>query len=82
MAYADAFYTRDPDSLNAARTALHEAIGDAALVDAAGIGSIFEAVVRVADSTGTPLEDYKAEISKELRQDLGINEFPSAKNVS
>jgi len=82
LAYADAFYTRDPDSLDAARTALHEAIGDAALVDAAGIVSIFDAVVRVADSTGTPLEDYKAEISKELRQDLGINEFPSAKIAS
>ena len=58
------------------------AIGDAALVDAAGIVSIFEAVVRVADSTGTPLEDYKAEISIELRQSLGINEFPSVKNAS
>lgn len=82
MAYADAFYTRDPDNLDAARTALHGAIGDAALVDAAGIVSIFEAVVRVADSTGTPLEDYKAEISIELRQSLGINEFPSVKNAS
>ena len=81
MAYADAFYTRDPDNLDAARTALHGAIGDAALVDAAGIVGIFDAVVRIADSTGTPLEDYKVEISKKLRQNLGINDFPSARNT-
>ena len=81
LAYADAFYTRNSNSLDVARRLLAEAIGNAALVDAAGIVSIFEAVVRVADSTGTPLEDYKVEVSEELRQDLGINDFPSAKNT-
>ena len=79
LAYADAFYARNSNSLDVARTLLAEAIGNAALVDAAGIVSIFEAVVRVADSTGTPLEDYKVEMSEELRQDLGINDFPSAR---
>ena len=63
------------------RAELREAVGDAALVDAAGIVSIFDAVVRIADSTGTPLEDYKVEISKDLRQDLGIDDFPSARTT-
>ncbi len=62
-----------------ARKALHAAIGDGALVDAAGIVGIYDAVVRVADATGTPLEDYKVEISEGLRAELGINEFPSAR---
>ncbi len=80
LAYADAFFARNSNSLDVARTRLAAAIGNAALVDAAGIVSIFEAVVRIADSTGTALEDYKVEISEELRQDLGINDFPSARN--
>ena len=81
LAFADAYYTLDPDALDAARAELREAVGDAALVDAAGIVSIFDAVVRIADSTGTPLEDYKVEISKDLRQNLGINDFPSARTT-
>ena len=81
LAFADAYYTHDPDALDAARAELREAVGDAALVDAAGIVSIFDAVVRIADSTGTPLEDYKVEISKDLRQNLGINDFPSARTT-
>ena len=81
LAFADAYCTDDPDALDAARAELREAVGDAALVDAAGIVSIFDAVVRIADSTGTPLEDYKVEIPKDLRQNLGINDFPSARTT-
>ena len=79
LAYADAFYADEPSDLDRARKTLHAAIGDAALVDAAAIVGIYDAVVRVADATGTPLEDYKAEISEDLREELGINDFPSAR---
>ncbi len=81
LAYADAFHAGDTAALDAARAALHAAIGDAALVDAAGIAGIFDAVVRVADATGTPLEDYKVEVSEDIRKELGINDFPSAREV-
>lgn len=79
LAFADAFYSEDTNALTHAREALHEVIGNAALVDAAGIVGIFDAVVRIADATGTPLEDYKVEISGDLREELGINNFPSAR---
>lgn len=78
-AFADAFYADDPNALPAAREDLHDAIGSAALVDAAGIVGVYDAVVRIADATGTPLEDYKVEISGDLRAELGIDEFPSAR---
>jgi alkylhydroperoxidase family enzyme len=81
LAYADAFHADEADALAAARDVLHESIGDAALVDAAGIVGIFDAVVRIADATGAPLEDYKAEISEDLRADLGINDFPAAREA-
>lgn len=79
LAYADAFYSGDAEALKQSRQVLHTAVGDAALVDAAGIVGIFDAVVRIADATGTPLEDYKIEISGVLREELGINDFPSAR---
>ncbi len=81
IAFADAFYSEHTGALDGARETLRAAIGDAALVDAAGIVGIFDAVVRIADSTGTPIEDYKAEISEDLREELGINDFPSARDV-
>lgn len=79
LAYADAFYADDSAVLDQARQTLRAAIGDAALVDAAAIVGIYDAVVRVADATGTPLEDYKAKISEDLRDELGINDFPAAR---
>ena len=78
-AFADAFYAESPAALDEARAALHAAVGDGALVDAAGIVGVYDAVVRIADATGTPLEDYKVELSAGLRDELGINDFPSAR---
>ena len=47
-------------------------------MDAAGVLSIFNAVVKIADATGIPLEEAKAEASEDFRSDLGINDYPSA----
>ena len=50
-------------------------LGDAALVDAAAIAATFNAIDRVADSTGIPIEDGKAESTADFRAELGINAF-------
>ncbi len=50
-------------------------MGAAALVDCAGVVAVFNAVVRIADATGIPLETYKEEISVELRRELGIDDY-------
>ncbi len=76
--YADAYFA-DDGRLGDAGDRLRETLGAGALVDAAGVVAIFNAVVRIADATGIPLEDYKAEISVELRSDLGINDFPASR---
>ena len=77
--FAEAATGDDPDRLARARTAVSDTLGPAALVDSAGVAAIFQAVVRIADATGIPLEDYKAEITVDVREELGINDFPSAK---
>ncbi len=74
--YADAFFN-DEAGFAAARDRLHAEIGAEALVDAAGVLAIFNAVVRIADATGIPLEDQKAEMSADFRDALGIGDFPS-----
>lgn len=79
IAFAEAFYADDLVVLDRARRDLHAAVGDGAFVDAAGIVGVYDAVVRIADATGTPLEDYKVEISGDLRAELGINDFPAAR---
>ncbi len=76
-AYADAFFD-DGQDFAAARERLHAEIGDEALVDAAGVLAIFNAVVRIADATGIPLEDQKAGMSADFRDALGINDYPAA----
>jgi hypothetical protein len=46
---------------------------DAALVDAAAVVATFNGIDRVADSTGIPIEDAKAEATVDLREVLDIN---------
>ncbi len=76
--YADAFFEEGRQRFPAARDRLHGEVGGAALVDAAGVLAIFNAVVRIADATGIPLEEQKAAMSADFRGALGINDYPAA----
>ncbi len=77
IAYAEAYFTAR-GRLAESRAALEAAVGPGALVDAAGILAIFDAVVRIADATGIALEATKAAASVEIRADLGIDGYPAA----
>jgi hypothetical protein len=65
------------DDLPAIRQELEEAIGAAALVDSAAVVALFNAIDRVADATGIPLEDWKAADTVDMRAALGVDRFPS-----
>ena len=52
-------------------------LGPEALVDAAGVASNFERMVRIADSTGISLNDFGVERTVESRQNWGIDQFHS-----
>lgn len=77
--FGEAVLGDDDDRLAVARAALVDALGGAALADAAGIVGLFNAIDRVADATGAPLEDWKAAQTESMRDDLGINRFDEAK---
>lgn len=75
MRYGEAVLGDDALALATARSRVREAVGEAGTIDAAAVIGIFNAVVRVADATGIPLEAHKAEISVDLRRELGIDAF-------
>ena len=75
VAFADAVLGGDDTRLSAIRTEIRTKMGDAALVDAAAIAATFNAIDRVADSTGIQIEEAKADVTADLRSALGINEF-------
>ena len=55
------------------REAVQKTLGTAALVDAAAVVASFNAVVKIADATGIPLEDFKADATRVLRQELDLD---------
>lgn len=75
--FAAAIVGDDLDRLDAARGAVLQAVGPAALVDAAAIAATFNAIDRVADGTGIPIDDERLAPTADFRQELGIDSFPS-----
>jgi alkylhydroperoxidase family enzyme len=75
VAFADAVLSEDDQRLAEVHSALRTTMGDAALVDAAAVAATFNAIDRIADATGIPIEDANAESTAELRASLGLNVF-------
>lgn len=65
----------DEDRRARARNALYAAMGPAAFVDAAATVASFNAVVKLADGSGIPLEDFKAQGTADLREELGLEKL-------
>lgn len=75
MAFAEAAIGTDTAALDAARARVVEELGPEGLCDTAAIAALFNAIDRVADSTGIPLEEEKASLTETMREQLGINSF-------
>ena len=76
--FAEAVLGRDDGALAGARAVLMAALGAAGVVDAAGVVGLFNAIDRVADATGIPLEADKAAASADFRAALGLDRFAVA----
>jgi hypothetical protein len=76
--FATAVLGNDMAELAAARLDLADAMGGAALTDTAAVAALFNAIDRVADSTGIPLEDVKAAATVDFRAAIGIDDFAAA----
>jgi len=72
-AFAEAVVGGEAVSLARARRELIDAMGVEAMVDAAGVASNFERMVRIADSTGIPLGEYLEAFGKDVIAELGLD---------
>jgi alkylhydroperoxidase family enzyme len=75
VAFAEAVLGEDDGALTRARDAVMAALGPAELIDAAGVVGLFNAIDRVADATGIPMEPEKAAASADFRAALDLDRF-------
>ncbi len=80
LAFAEAAIAFDGPRIGCTRAAVLRALGEAAMVDAAAVIAGFNGITRIADATGIPLEEVKAEQSSDWRERLGINRFADTKS--
>ena len=78
--FAETLLGDDEQALASARAALKKQMGDAALVDTAAVAALFNAIDRLADASGIPLEPEKAAATADFRSELGINDFESMRH--
>jgi hypothetical protein len=72
---------RGTDDVEPARAALAAALGDAAVVEAAAVVGTFQMMDRIADSTGIPLDAPIQMLSRDVREQMGLDAFGSASNT-
>ena len=72
LARSEALVVGDPAAISTARVAAVRTMGTDAVVDAIGVASNFEGMVRIADATGVELGESLCEFSADIRADLGV----------
>ena len=80
VGFVDALLS-SPEELPAARDALIAAAGPAALVDAAAVAAQFQALNRIADATGIPLDAPLGVVAADLQDGLDLRRFASSANT-
>ena len=75
VAFAEAMAGDDDDALTHVRHAVIEILSSAVMVDAAGVASNFERMVRIADTTGIQLDARMEVLSQEVRDALHLERF-------
>ena len=80
LAYTNAVLQHDDAAIGPTREALQEALGQAAANDTAAVIANFQRMVRIADSTGIPLDEPVLMMTQDIRENLGINQYNAAAN--
>jgi hypothetical protein len=81
MRFAEAVAGRNPDSIAVARQALFDEAGNDVVVDAAAVAGNFQRMVRIADSTGIPVDERMNALSGSIQKELDLRRFHSARNT-
>jgi len=79
IAFAEAMVRDDDATLTYARHAVIEVLSPEVMVDAAGVASNFERMVRIADATGIQLDARMETLSQAVRDALHLERFTAYK---
>ncbi len=78
--FAEAVTLADTARTAALRNGIVDALGEAAMIDAAAVAAAFHGFVRVVDATGAPPEKAAGgQVTMAFRDELGINDFYRAR---
>lgn len=77
--FVEAIQAGDAHELDDARRRVVDALGVEGMVDAAAVCANFHMMTRIADATGTPLDEMSDAPSEQLRADLGLDALVSAR---
>lgn len=75
VTFAEAMAGGREDALAKARGRVLAELGPEAVVDAAAVASNFERMVRIADSTGIPLDGFLDQATIDIRGELKLSRF-------
>ncbi len=81
IAFTEAIVGDDDRALVETRERVVKTLGPEAMVDAAGVASNFMRMVRIADSTGIPLDATLAAMTQDVREELHLDHFSGAQNT-
>jgi len=81
LSFAEAIARRDESALVSSRQALEREAGAGVVVDAAAVAANFQRMVRIADSTGIPLDTAAAALSAGIRKQLDLGSYGSAQDT-
>lgn len=75
LPFAEAVVSGDVSRIAAASDGLADALGEAAVVDAAAVIAAFSMNDRVADATGIPIDDAGRDARESIARNLGIRRY-------
>ncbi len=76
--FGEAIVGRNKAEIASARQAVIDTAGEAEMVDAAGVASNFERMVRIADGIGIPLDEGLLGFSEKTREQLDLNRWQTS----
>ena len=81
LIFSEALIGADRMALDAARTALENVLGAAAIPAASAVAANFSKNDRIANGLGIPHEPVMVKATKDIREQLGLHKFRSAINT-
>ena len=81
LIFSEALIGADSRALDAARTALENVLGAAAIPAASAVAANFSKNDRIANGLGIPHDPVMVKATKDIREQLGLDNFRSAINT-